>query len=229
MKPLLVLRPQPGADETAQRAAAQGLAPLVVPMFEVRAVPWSMDATTPYDAVFITSSNALKFLDKNLNFLKDLPILCVGEATADAARRAGLSDVTAGTDGAAELADLAAALGYRHLLWLAGEPHTPVNHPNLIFDVKIIYETVELAIDTRVQEVTQQPLVALVHSPRAARRFARLVAERRHIDLVGISEKAAIAAGPGWTSVHWPDAPSDRAMLEIAAPLCRAGETGTSP
>ena len=229
MKPLLVLRPQPGAGETAQRAAAQGLAPLVVPMFEVRAVPWSMDSTTPYDAVFITSSNTLKFIDKNLNFLKDLPILCVGEATADAARRAGLSDVTAGTDGAAALADLAAALGYRHLLWLAGEPHTPVNHPNLLFDVKIIYETAELAIDTRVQEVTQQPLVALVHSPRAAQRFAGLLPERGHIDLVAISEKAAIAAGPGWASVHWPNAPSDSAMLEIAAPLCRAGETGTSP
>lgn len=229
MKPLLVLRPQPGADETAGRAVAQGLAPLVIPMFEVRAVSWSMDPTTPYDAVFITSSSGLKFIDKSLNFLRDLPILCVGEATAEAARRAGLRDVTAGTDGAAALADLAAALEYKHLLWLAGEPRTPVIHPNLIFDVKIIYETVELATDIRVQEVTQQPLVALVHSPRAARRFAGVVAERKHIDLVAISEKAAIAAGPGWASVHWPDAPSDSAMLEIAAPLCRAGETGTSP
>ncbi len=229
MKPLLVLRPQPGADETAERSVAQGLAPLVIPMFEVRAVPWSMDPTTSYDAVFITSSNGLKFIDKNLNFLRDLPILCVGEATAETARRAGLSAVTTGIDGAAALADLAAALGYKHLLWLAGEPHTPVNHPDLIFDVKIVYGTAELAIDTRVQEVTQQPLVALVHSPRAARRFAGLVAERGFIDLVAISEKAAIAAGPGWASVHWPDAPSDSAMLEIAAPLCRAGETGTSP
>jgi uroporphyrinogen-III synthase len=229
MKPLLVLRPQPGADETAQRAAAQGLAPLVIPMFEVRAVPWSMDSTTPYDAVFITSSNVLLFIDKNLNLLKDLPILCVGDATAEAARRAGLSDVTAGTDGAAALADLAAARGYRHMLWLAGDPHTTVNHPDLIFDVRIVYETVDLDIDVQVQEVTPQPLIALVHSARAAQRFAGLVSQRGHIDLVAISEKATIAAGPGWASVHWPDAPSDSAMLEIAAPLCRAGETGTSP
>lgn len=229
MKPLLVLRPQPGADETAGRAVAQGLAPLVIPMFEVRAVPWSMDPIKTYDAVFITSSNGLKFIYNNLNLLKGLPILCVGDATAEAARRAGLSDVTAGTDGAAALADLAAALGYKHLLWLAGEPHTPVNHPDLIFYVKIVYETVDLDIDVQVQEVTPQPLIALVHSARAAQRFAGLVSQRGHIDLVAISEKAAIAAGPGWASVHWPDAPSDSAMLEIAAPLCRAGETGTSP
>lgn len=229
MKPLLVLRPQPGADETAGRAVAQGLAPLVIPMFEVRALPWSMDPTAPYDAVFITSSNALNYIDNNLTLFKGLPILCVGEATAEAARRAGLSGVTAGKDGAAALADLAAALGYHHLLWLAGEPHAPVSHPGLIFDVKIVYETVELEIDIQVTELARQSLVTLVHSPRAARRFAGLVAERRHIDLVAISEKAAIAAGPGWASVHWPDAPSDPAMLEIAAPLCRAGETGTSP
>jgi len=228
VKPLLVLRPQPGADETATRAVAQGLAPLVIPMFQVQAVPWSVDPTIPYDAVFITSSNGLQFIDNNLNSLKDLPILCVGVATAEAARRAGLSDVVAGTEGAAALADLAAALGYHHLLWLAGEPHTPVSHPNLIFDVKIIYETVELGIDAQIRDATKQPLIALVHSARAARRFAALVPERGHLDLVAISEKAAIAAGRGWASVHWPDAPSDGAMLEIAAPLCRAGETGTS-
>lgn len=228
MKPLLVLRPQPGADETAQRAVAQGLAPLVIPMFEVQAVPWSVDPTIPYDAVFITSSNGLQFIDNSLNQLNKLPILCVGQATAEAALRAGLRDITTGSDGAAALADLAAALGYHHLLWLAGEPHTPISHPDLIFDVKIVYKTVELDIDAQVREVAKQPLIALVHSPRAARRFAGLAAERAHIDLVAISEKAAIAAGPGWASVHWPDAPSDGAMLEIAAPLCRAGETGTS-
>jgi uroporphyrinogen-III synthase len=204
------------------------LAALVIPMFEVRGTIWSVDPTIPYDAVFITSSNALKFIDNILNFLKNLPILCVGVATAEAARRTGLNDVVASTEGAAALADLAAALGYRHLLWLAGDPHTPISHPYLIFDVKIVYQTVELDINSQVIDMTKQPLVALVHSPRAARRFASLVTGREQIDLVAISEKAAIAAGPGWASVHWPDAPSDSAMLEIAAPLCHAGETGTS-
>jgi uroporphyrinogen-III synthase len=187
-----------------------------------------MDLSTPYDAVFITSSNCLQFIENNLNFLMKFPILCVGKATAEAAQQAGLRDMTIGTDGAAALADLAVALGYQHLLWLAGKPHTPVSHPDLIFDVKIVYETIELDVDAQIRDVTQQPIVALVHSPRAARRLAGLVVARGQIDLVAISEKAAIAAGPGWASVRWPDAPSDSAMLELAAPLCRAGETGTS-
>ncbi len=229
MKPLLVLRPQPGADKTADRARALGLDPKVLPLFEVRGVPWSIETSTPYDAVFITSSNSLKFIDNYLEFLEDLPILCVGEATAAAARQAGLREVTAGANGAASLADLAAALGHRHVLWLAGRPSLQISHPDLIFDVKYTYETIEIPSDLKFHTSTETQAVALVHSPRAAQCLAERVAARGHIDLVAISEKAAIAAGPGWASVHWPDAPTDNAMLEIAAPLCRAGETGTSP
>ncbi len=228
MKPLLVLRPQPGADETAARALSLGLVPSVIPLFEAQSTSWSIDPDTPYDAVFITSANALNFIDSQINFLKSLPALCVGEATAAAARRVGWTDVIAGDHGAASLADLAASLGHRHLLWLAGQPSMPVSHPDLIIDVKIIYQTVELPASKQITALGYLPTVALVHSPRAAQCFARMINSRNHIDLVAISEKAALAAGPGWASVHWPETPLDSAMLEIAAPLCRAGETGTS-
>lgn len=228
MKPLLILRPQPGADETAGRALALGLAPKIVSLFEVRGTAWSLDPAVPYDAVFITSANSLNFIDNQIERLNAFPILCVGAATADAARRAGLRDVTFGENGATSLADLAAAMGHRHLLWLAGRPSIAISHPDLIFDIKTIYETVDLDIDAPLQCAVKAPVVALAHSPRAAQRFAGRVRTRDHIDLVTISEKAAMAAGPGWASVHWPDAPSDSAMLEIAAPLCRTGETGTS-
>ncbi len=38
---LLVLRPQPGADETAARARALGLEPVVAPLFSVRPLHWT--------------------------------------------------------------------------------------------------------------------------------------------------------------------------------------------
>lgn len=228
MKPLLVLRPQPGADETAARALSLALEPKVIPLFQVQHVSWSLDSSIPYDAVFITSSNALNIIDSQIEFLSSLPALCVGEATAAAARRVGWTDVITGDHGAASLADLAASLGHRHLLWLAGHPSMPVNHPDLIFDVKIVYKTVELPVSKQLEKLTISPAVALVHSPRAAQFFARMIDRRDRIDLVAISEKAALAAGPGWASVRWPETPLDSAMLEIAAPLCRAGETGTS-
>lgn len=223
MKPLLVLRPQPGADDTAARAANGGLNPRVFPLFEIKPTPWSIEAEKLYDAIFITSSNTLKFSEKNIDIVKNIPTLCVGEKTAKAARDAGFSNVLAGQNDAASLAELAASLGYRHLLWLCGRPSIPVSHPDLRFDIKIVYEMIETEIDGQLDEMLKHPCVALLHSPRAAQKFAELALDHRHIDIVAISEKAAIAAGPGWASVQWPDAPSDAAMLEIAAPLCRAG------
>ena len=38
---VLILRPQPGADETAARARALGLEPLVAPLFTVRPLAWT--------------------------------------------------------------------------------------------------------------------------------------------------------------------------------------------
>lgn len=223
MKPLLVLRPEPGASKTAAKARARGLDARVHPLFEVRPLSWSVDHTTPYDALFITSANALIFNEIQIADLIDLPVLCVGQATADAARSSGLSDVIAGGGDAQSLADLAASLGYRHLLWLAGQPSGAIDHPDLIFDVKYLYETPQLDWSEELKALVDAPVIALLHSPRAAKRFAELVPDKAKIKIIAISEKAAMAAGPGWAGVHWPSAPSDDAMLELAAPLCRKG------
>lgn len=223
MKPLLVLRPEPGAGKTAAKARDLQLEPVVEPLFEVRSLDWSVDAVTSYDCLFITSSNSLKYHNECLDGLRSLPVLCVGGATADTARAAGFSNVRAGDGDAVALADLAADLGYRAILWLAGQPSTEVRHPDLTFDVKYTYQTPELAWTDAQMLALRRPAVALLHSPRAARRFSELVPDKSQIDIVAISEKAAMAAGPGWASVHWPDAPTDDAMLTLAAPLCRAG------
>lgn len=223
MKPLLVLRPEPGASKTAAKARALGLEVAVRPLFEVRPLEWDFGPESSYDSLFITSSNTLKYITEDLDRLSRTPVLCVGPSTAEAAREAGFEHVTAGSNDASSLAELAASLGYRHLLWLRGRPSRPIEHPDLIFDVREVYETVALEWSSEERAVLTQPLVALLHSPRAGQRFAELAANKSAIDIVAISEKAAIAAGPGWASVHWPTAPSDDAMLEIAAPLCQRG------
>lgn len=223
MTPLLVLRPEPGATKTAAKARERGLDVQVHPLFEVRPINWDVDAAIPYDAVFITSANALKFKVDALNKLHSLPVLCVGEETAKAARHVGFTDITAGSSDARSLAGLAASLGYRHVLWLRGRPSGALNHPDLIFDVKDVYETPELVWTDQDRALLSRPLIALLHSPRAAQRFAQLVPDKAPITIVAISEKAAFAAGEGWADVHWAEMPSDEAMLDIAAPLCRAG------
>ncbi len=223
MKPLFVLRPEPGANKTAAKARALGLDVAVRPLFEVRPLDWEFGPQSSYEAIFITSSNSLKCMKEKVDILREIPVLCVGASTAEAAQEAGFENVTSGNKDASSLADLAASLGYRHLLWLRGRPSRSIEHPDLNFDVQEVYETVALEWSGEESAMLSQSLVALLHSPRAAQRFGELAANKGAIDIVAISEKAAIAAGPGWASVHWPVAPSDDAMLEIAAPLCRAG------
>jgi uroporphyrinogen-III synthase len=62
--------------------------------------------------------------------------------------------------------------------------------------------------------------VALIHSPRAARRFAELVTDRSSIAIAAISPAAAEGIGSGWKSVAIADQPSDEALLALAATLC---------
>jgi len=63
--------------------------------------------------------------------------------------------------------------------------------------------------------------VVLLHSPRAARHFARWCdadgARRDGIALVAISNAALAEAGPGWAAAAASPAPSDAAMLAAAA------------
>lgn len=223
MKPLLVLRPEPGASATAAKAADLNLDVVVISLFEVRPRDWEPVAVSRYDAVFLTSANALKYAGNDMSALLDLPAFCVGTATAQAATTAGFSNIVAGTSDAQNLAEMAAANGHRHVIWLAGTPSIPITHPDVRIDVRTVYETIEKRLDADTLRTFRHPGVALLHSPRAAQCFASLMEDRGKTDIVAISQKAAIAAGPGWASVQWPEAPSDAAMLTLAAPLCRAG------
>jgi uroporphyrinogen-III synthase len=56
-----VLRPEPGNAATCARAATAGFAPLALPFFAVRAIAWATPDPAHYDALVLTSANALRF------------------------------------------------------------------------------------------------------------------------------------------------------------------------
>jgi uroporphyrinogen-III synthase len=62
--------------------------------------------------------------------------------------------------------------------------------------------------------------LVLVHSPRAGLRLSELVDVRGAIAIAAISPAAAEAAGSGWERVESAEAPSDEALLALAARLC---------
>ncbi len=89
MKPLIILRPEPGATRTAARAEAMGLEVRRRPLFTIVAVDWIAPDPGRFDALVLTSANAVRHGGRELDKLKGLPVHAVGEATAALVRAAG--------------------------------------------------------------------------------------------------------------------------------------------
>jgi uroporphyrinogen-III synthase len=80
---VLVTRPEPGAAETAARLAALGWQPVLAPALVLTPRPLRVPAV---QAVLLTSRAAARALPPAV---PGVPVLAVGEATAEAARQAG--------------------------------------------------------------------------------------------------------------------------------------------
>lgn len=211
MRPLVILRPEPGASATAARAKALGLEPTVHPLFRAVAEPWLLP-DGDYDALLLTSANAVRHAGP----LPDLPVHAVGRATADAARDAGATIASIGSAGvAALLDDLPDGL---RLLHLAGAERIEPLAPKQCITVVTVYRTEPLAPP---ETSALAGTVLLVHSPAAGRRVAQLPLDREAIRIAAISEAAASACGMGWAACEFASRPSDEALLPLAAKLCK--------
>jgi uroporphyrinogen-III synthase len=216
---LLILRPEPGASETAARALEMGLAPVVAPLFAIQRVDAGPVDPADYEAVLLTSANGARHAPAGVT---GLPCFAVGEGTAAASRQAGFSDVRIGpADGDAAAAMLGAA-GIKRALHLCGREHLPVVAAGVAIERRTVY-----AAEPTPQAGFDGPAVAMIHSPRAGRRFAELVRDRPSIAIAAISAAAAEAAGEGWAAKAVAAAPRDQALLELAAKLCNTGAEAT--
>lgn len=213
MTRLLVLRPQPGADATAARAAAQGWQPVVHPLFRVVVLGWEPPAAEAQDAILMTSANAARHGGPGLAALRPLPLFAVGSATARAARDAGFTRIVTGDgDGAAAIA-LAHAAGHVRILHLCGRDHVAFAGT----DRRHVYAA---------EPVTDAPPpadVALLHSARAARLYRSLLPDPATTAIAALSPAVAAAAGGGWKAVAIAQRPDDESLLAAAARLCDQG------
>jgi uroporphyrinogen-III synthase len=215
MRRVLVLRPEPGATATVNRARGRGLDAVSVPLFEVEAVAWKAPEAASFDALLLTSANAVRLGGAALANLRGLPVYAVGEATADAAREAGFDIKAMGDSGVDRL--LGSVEPDLKLLHLSGEDRRePVDARQPITNIPVYrakkFEHPDLG--------AAKGAVALVHSQRAASRLAELVHERSSTAVAAISEAAAEAVGSGWKIVESAEAPNDDALLALAARLC---------
>ncbi len=192
---------------------------------------WKPTEASRFEALLLTSANAPTHAGPALQLYDALPCYCVGEATAAAAREAGLERIKVGaSDGAAVLAMMAADRG-RAALHLCGRDHIQLAHPDIRLDRAVVYSAdpvTELAPEA-VQALGRGAL-PLIHSPRAGRLFSTLVEnaglDRATLKVAAISPAAAQALGMGWGRVSAAAAPRDEALLELAAKLCQTDPMG---
>jgi uroporphyrinogen-III synthase len=212
---LLILRPEPGASETAERAAEMGLEAVVAPLFRIRPMPAPTVAAERYDAVLITSANGARHAPAGLTAL---PCFAVGERSAAAARAAGFADVRSGPSDGAAAAALMGSAGVKRALHPCGNDHLEVGAPGVAIDRQVVY-----AAEPVPRDLFSGPAVALIHSPRAGARFAALAGDRSMFAVAAISAAAAESAGEGWSAKAVAAEPRDDALLELAAKLCKYG------
>jgi uroporphyrinogen-III synthase len=219
MRPLVIVRPQPGASATAEAARKLGLDAVLMPLFAIEPIEWEVPATADFDALLFTSANALRFAGAGLERLKSLPACCVGETTAEAARDRGFAIHTTGNGGVDLLLERLPA-GLR-LLHLCGTDWRQPQRPRQGIVHLPLYRSAELAAPG-IDRI--EGSVVAVHSPRAASVLERLAGaaavDRAKVAIAAISSAAAEAAGGGWECVQAAAEPTDAALLAIAARLC---------
>lgn len=221
MRPALVLRPQPGNDRTAGRLRHLGLDARQLPLFAVRALPWTLPGRQDVDALLLTSAQAVRLGGAGLRHLAALPVVAVGERTAEAARRQGLDVRVVGSRDAVAAVSTARSAGFRRLLHLAGRERT--GEMEGVASVPVYAaEAVEVPLEA-LRRAAEGETVGLLHSSRAARRFADLVArdavDRARIRIAALSATVLEAAGTGWADARAVEQPDDDALCRLAAAL----------
>ncbi|RVT90781.1 uroporphyrinogen-III synthase [Sphingomonas crocodyli] len=223
---LIILRPEPGATQTMKLAREQGWNPYVSPIFRIESVAWDAPPAADYEALIVTSANAVRQAGKGLRQYRDLPAYAVGSATARALKAEGFPDIHTGRGDAAALLATLAEEGVQRALHLAGVEHRDASHPDVVVDRRIVYQSAaagQLGQGTR-GALAAGGAIVLLHSGRAAQRFAELVDQdgiaRAGIGLAALSPAILADAGTGWGVAIAAPKPDDIALLAAAARLC---------
>jgi len=145
---VVVTRPQADSERTAAALEALGHEVLVAPLMRVE--PVAVDLAGTWSAIVITSANALQAIPATADGVKTLPVFAVGDRSAEAARRAGFSEVSSANGDIKDLVRLVAAraVGAKApLLYLAGEDRAgdlvaQLAAHGIDAEMKVVYRTV---------------------------------------------------------------------------------------
>ena len=226
--PVIVIRPEPGCAATVAAARMVGLEAHGFPLFAVHPLPWDAPDPATVDALLIGSANAPRHAGAGLARYAGKPAYVVGEATAEAARAAGLAIAATGEGGLANLMG-GIAPAHRRLLRLGGRERVGlVPGDGITLTERVVYASDAQPLPAALARLlTAHALprsLVLLHSAEAARHFSgecdRLGLPRTRMHLVALAPRIAAATGGGWADVSIAPQPSDAALLALCQRLC---------
>ncbi len=219
---ILLTRAAEQAEATAERLRGRGYAPVVAPLVRVDFAPPPDPALFEgVQAVLLTSQNGLRALSGRG---AHLPVLAVGDRTAEAARAAGYRDVRSAGGDAVALGALARAVLRPErgaVLHVHGEAvaRSPLSALEG-FETReaVLYRTVDaggFAADVVTALRAGEVAATLVYSPGAARRLVAAMPDDVALRAVCISEAAAtVLRMSGWRGgVDIAASPDEAAMV----------------
>ena len=215
---ILVIRPQPGAEATAKRVRAAGLEPVVIPLFAIEPLAAHSFVPSEFDALLLTSGNAVRAAKDAILGCGGLPVYAVGSATAAALEHIGVQAGYVGNEGVDQLLTVAESGGHKRLVWLAGEDRSDPELPeNIELTVIIVYRSAALPLPPDFARIVLDCDAVMLHSARAATHFAQLCDEleipRQLVRIAAFSRTVADNAGKGWADIIVAPAPNDTLLL----------------
>ena len=230
---VLVTRPLPDGERTAATLRARGYDVLVAPLMQVK--PIAADLSGNWSAVIISSANAVRALDAaQLASLAKLPLLAVGQRSADAAREAGFANVRSANGDAGDLIRLVASQADKSAtyLYIAGEDRAAdvegeLGKRGIKARTLIVYKNVTLDYPPELADALRNRKIdiALHFSRRSAENYVngakaagleQMAWALRHFCLSAQVAEPLRAAGVGQISVA--PAPNEAALLAILPP-----------
>jgi uroporphyrinogen-III synthase len=227
---VIVTRPAEAAAELQAELAAHRIEALPAPMLTVEPLDLTEPLPGAIQAVLVTSGNGAQALAR-LGLRRDVPVLAVGDATAEAATLAGFAAVATASGDAAALADLATRTCRPDggpLVWICGEAVSTDLAATLAARGYAVARRV--AYRTAMAQVLPPQVVAalregsvegvLFFSPRSAEAFATLV---RALELepacAALSAYcmsdpiARVASKLAWHAIHVAESPTKAALI----------------
>jgi len=227
---ILVTRPREESERLARQLEAKGHDVLVEPLFTIEQLP---DAPLDLDgvqALLMTSANGVRAFARR-SPRRDLRVLAVGDATADAARAFGFEVVDSAGGDVDDLARLVrervrpedGALLHSAGSVVAGDLAGALEAAGFQVRRTVLYraEPVAALSDTTVAALRDGRVdVVMFFSPRTARTFVSLAkaagveAAASHMALLGLSPAIADAAGEiPWAVRETAEAPTEAALI----------------